>query len=285
MKIIKIALIGISFLVLGFAIVVAISDTTSGLKKTGTAPEYTAIRNGEHKTSLSVPWGTLGRELVSSGVIDANAFRSVFASRREAADLIDGDAEFITMDEKNADVVLAALWAFGLGNTNAILTSGPMMDGQYSDTTPPAGGFASTGGWTLADGDAMNHYAMHPFVQLSAEQQERVERVSKNVYRPCCNNPTHFPDCNHGMAMLGLLEILAKNGADESALYRAALAANRLWFPDTYDVIDAYAATTPTVESPADLVGRAYASGEGFARVRAAGAPKTGNSRGSSCGI
>ena len=30
-------------------------------------------------------------------------------------------------------------------------------------------------------------------------------KIAKGIYRPCCNNSTYFPDCNHGMAMLGLL--------------------------------------------------------------------------------
>src|SRR3989344_7376730 len=97
-----------------------------------------------------------------------------------------------------------------------------------------AGNFASTGGWTLAKGDAMDHYSAHPFIMLSREHQELVERVSKGIYRPCCNNSTHFPDCNHCMAMLGLLELMASQGVSEEDMWKAALAVNSYWFPDTY---------------------------------------------------
>ena len=35
-----------------------------------------------------------------------------------------------------------------------------------------------------------------------------VEEIAGNIYRPCCGNSTAFPDCNHGMAMLGLIELM-----------------------------------------------------------------------------
>ena len=48
------------------------------------------------------------------------------------------------------------------------------------------------------------------------------ERAAPFVYRPCCDNATHFPDCNHGMAMLGLLELMAAQGASEEEMFAAA---------------------------------------------------------------
>ena len=116
-------------------------------------------------------------------------------------------------------------WAFGLANKNPVLEEGPMRDPRYETAN-----FASTGGWTLATGDAMDHYSHHTFVAFTPDQQERLEKVSKNVYRPCCGNSTYFTDCNHGMAMLGMLEILAADNASESEMYAAAEAANALWF-------------------------------------------------------
>jgi hypothetical protein len=125
--------------------------------------------------------------------------------------------------------MLNMLWAFGLANKNPILENGPMMDPSYGG----AGNFASTGGWTLAKGDTMSHYSMHTLVTLSPAQQALVEKVAKNVYRPCCRNSTYFPDCNHGMAMLGLLELLAGEGATEEEMYKTAQDVNALWFPQS----------------------------------------------------
>src|SRR3989338_2228742 len=123
--------------------------------------------------------------------------------------------------------MLNMFWAFGLANKNPILESGPMMDTQYGG----AGNFASTGGWTLAKGDAMDHYSMHPLVTLTPEQQKIVDEVSKNIYRPCCGNSTYFPDCNHGMAMLGILELGASQGQSKQELYATAKSVNDVWFP------------------------------------------------------
>src|SRR3989344_1353776 len=97
-----------------------------------------------------------------------------------------------------AGYLLNLLWAFGLANKNPILEdASEMMNPGYGG----AGNFASTGGWTVAKGNAMGHYNMYALVTLSPEQQALVDRVSRNIYRPCCGNSTHFPDCNHGMAM------------------------------------------------------------------------------------
>lgn len=184
---------------------------------------------------------------------------------------------------ENVRTELNLLWALGLANENRILTEGPMMDPRYGG----AGNFASTGGWTLAKGDAMGHYAMHRFVVLTDAQQELVERVSKNIYRPCCGNPVYFPDCNHGMAMLGFLEIMAADGASEDEMYAAALAMNRKWFPDTYDAIDRYLSQKdmPSAEEDPKLaLSYDYSSAEGYRRILAEVAPSPSRG-GGSCGV
>jgi len=167
-------------------------------------------------TGVVIPWGDLSAKLVEAGVVDETKFRELSQ--------LQGN---IVMNEGNAHVMLNGLWAFGLANKNDILEHGPMMDRKYGG----AGNFASTGGWTLAQGSAMDHYSMHKMITLTPEQQKKVENTSKNIFRPCCKNSTYFPDCNHGMAMLGLLELLAKQGATEEELYQVAEKANTLWFP------------------------------------------------------
>jgi len=122
---------------------------------------------------------------------------------------------------------LNLLWSFGLANKNAILEKGPIMDPRYGGPQ----NMASVGGWTAAKGNVMDHYSMHELMMLTPDQQSLVEKVSKGVFRPCCKNSTYFPDCNHGMAMLGLLEILAAQGASEQELHAAAEKANSIWFP------------------------------------------------------
>src|SRR3989344_4109499 len=168
---------------------------------------------------LPVVWGDLGKRLIASGAIDERAFRELYAESggrtAEEEQLLSGEGNgALVMTNENAGTILNLFWALGLANRNPILEDETeMMNPAYGG----AGGFASTGGWTLArgpstgsgQGDAMEHYNMHSLVTLTSERQALVEKVSKNIYRPCCGNSTHFPDCNHGMAMLGLLELMA----------------------------------------------------------------------------
>ena len=178
----------------------------------------------------------------------------------------------------NAGFVLNLLWALGLGNNNRILTEGPMM--KYGD----AGQFASTGGWGLAQGEPMSHYSQHDLAVLTKEQQDLVERVSKNIYRPCCNNSTHFPDCNHGMAMLGFLELAASQGASENEMYDAALALNSFWFPNEYAAIREYIKKYSVNADPKTVLGAKYSSAAGYRNILSKIDPPKGAS-GGSCGV
>lgn len=189
---------------------------------------------------LPIDWGSLGQKMAEAGVIDAENFSRLYGNGGLPSDVralaFGPYAGAIRMDRENAGILLNLLWAFGLSNKNPILEEGPMNDPRYGG----AGVFASTAGWTIAQGDTMTHYSAHPFVSLTKEQQEKVKTVSKNIYRPCCGDPVYFPDCNHGMAMLGLLELLATEGASEDEMYRVALAVNSYWFSDTYMTLATY---------------------------------------------
>ena len=238
----------------------------------------------EAGVELPVVWGDTGKRLVEAGVIDREKWLELYSSlSEEEKRLLDGNSpEKLRITRENAEYLLNLLWAFGLANKNSILEEGEMSDPAYGG----AGGFASTGGWTLAKGSAMDHYSMHTFVTQTPEQQELVEKVSKNIYRPCCDNPTHFPDCNHGMAMLGLLELMASQGASESEMWEAALAVNSFWFPDTYLTIATYKLQRGTLwkdVDPREVLGRDYSSASGYARV--ASEVQSQGGQGSSCGV
>ncbi len=237
---------------------------------------------------LPVRWGDLGLKLASAGVIDRQKFDSIYASRggisevdrRLLEETNNGD---IRITSENAGFLLNLFWALGLGAKNEILENGPMNDSRYGG----AGNFASTGGWTLAQGNAMDHYSQHQFFVLTPEQQQLVEQVSKNIYRPCCDNSTHFPDCNHGMAMLGLLELMASQGAKEETMYKAALQVNAYWFPDTYLTIAQYLASKGVgwkEADPKELLGADYSSGSGYRRIKSQFTAPIQKS-GGSCGV
>ncbi len=222
--------------------------------------------------TLPARWGDLGEQLVKAGVIDETQFKAIYAQRGgltadEQALLDAPNNGNLTITPQNAGVVLNLLWAFGLGNKNPILENGPMQDPQYGG----AGRFASTGGWTIAAGNAMSHYSQHQFATLTADQQAVVEKISKNIYRLCCGNSTYFPDCNHGMAMLGLLELMASQGATEDQMYQAALAANSYWFPDQYRTLAQYFESKGVPWSSVDpraVLGQQYSSAQGYAQIQ-----------------
>lgn len=226
---------------------------------------------------LPVRWNNLGQQLTESGVLDRE---KIDGNRLREIDAM----EKLQITRENAGFLLNLLWALGLGNENPILTQGPMQDPRYGS----AGGFASTGGWTLARGSAMNHYAAHRFITLTADQQALVQSVAENIYRPCCNNPTHFPDCNHGMAMLGLLELMASQGVSEKEMYQTALTVNAYWFPDTYLTIAQYLASKGIAwedTDPKTLLGAEYSSASGYQRILQEVRPPNQQGGGGSCGV
>lgn len=222
--------------------------------------------------SLTLPWGDLGGKLVSVGALDREAFLSLYSGteREEARRLIETPGR-VTVTQKNAGIMLNLLWGLGLAQKSAILEKGMMMEPRFGG----ADKFASTAGFTIANKDPMEHYSRHLFLPISSEAEQLVKKVASTIYRPCCDNATHFPDCNHGMAMLGLLELLANEGATEQELYDATLVMNRLWFPEQYALIDRYLRQKGEEKPDAKtLVSKAFVSASGFARLaRAVEAP------------
>lgn len=238
---------------------------------------------------LPVTWGNLGKQLVDSGVIDAEKFKTIYESRGQFTEeynrLLFGQNDGkLKITKENSGYILNLLWALGLANSNPILDTGEMTDQRYGG----AGNFASTGGWTVAVGEAMDHYSRHSFIKLTPEQQALVDRVSKNIYRPCCGNSTHFPDCNHGMAMLGFLELLASQGVSEKDMYNTALTLNSYWFPDTYMTILQYMKEKGIVwtdTSAKEILGQNYSSGQGFARIASQVTAPTSSQGVGGCGV
>jgi hypothetical protein len=217
--------------------------------------------------------GDLGKRMAEAGVIDREKFLSLYAHdavlAKEAAYLLNADnTKALEITQTNAGLLLNFFWALGLGNKNEILEKGEMSNPRYGG----AQNFASTGGWTLAKGNAMEHYSRHTFFNLTSQQQALVEKISGGIYRPCCGNSARFPDCNHGMAMLGLLELMASQDASAEEMWQTALTVNSFWFPDTYLTIATYMQDRGVnweEVNPEEVLGINFSSAQGFARVAA----------------
>ncbi|MEK7661978.1 MAG: hypothetical protein AAB355_00540 [Patescibacteria group bacterium] len=238
---------------------------------------------------LPVTWGGMGVKLANAGVIDAERFREMYEKRGEFTDeyesLLSGrNNGRIKITKDNAPYLLNLFWALGLANKNPILDYGEMTDKRYGGAET----FASTAGWTMAEGNPMDHYSMHEFLNLTPGQQALAEKVSKGIYRPCCGNSTHFPDCNHGMAMLGLLELMASQGVSEKDMWKAALSANSFWFPDAYLTIAAYLKGKSVDWRSVDarkILGDDYSSSSGYTWVVSQIVKPEQENGGKGCGI
>ncbi len=128
---------------------------------------------------------------------------------------------------------------------------------------------------------------------LTREQQANVEEVAAAIYRPCCDNSTAFPDCNHGMAMLGLLELVAAQGATTDEMFEAAKYANAFWFTSqTLELATFFKAVEGSDFTAVDgrrLLGAEFSSASGFQQVHQQladrGLLEPTGAAGASCGL
>lgn len=224
--------------------------------------------------TLPIVYGQIGPQLIRAGAFDYNAFASVFEqsgtslSDEQRTILSDGSEASVTINLANARFLLNFFWAAGLATNNAILRTGKLI----AESSGRVESYASTGGWTLASRPLHAIYAGSNLAAVTPEQQARLQEAAAAIYRPCCNNATDFPDCNHGMAMLGILEQMAAQDATVDAMLDAAKHVNRFWFPEqTRDLTLFYAAqgTASFDEIPARwAVGLDRFSGTGYGQVR-----------------
>ncbi|HET7088831.1 MAG TPA: hypothetical protein VFL17_09290 [Anaerolineae bacterium] len=224
--------------------------------------------------TLPAKFGDIGPKLLAAGGIDFDRFVQLYEqggqplTDEQIAILKESSAASIVIDRENASFLLNVFWAVGLTNRNRILTEGPMMQGGKDQV----GNFASTAGWTMGARPPAELYASASLITLTSEQQLRLEEVAQSVYRPCCNNPTHFPDCNHGMAMLGLLELMASQGASSDEMFEAAKFINAFWYPQQTLEQAIYFEAAEGLDfsqvEPRTIVGVNYSSASGYRAVR-----------------
>ena len=185
------------------------------------------------KYTFKIKWMDLGKRMVEDGVIDkvklAQAVTGEDTLPNDLEKYFSSEQKQIDLTQDNSHFWVDVLWGLGLANKNSILEEGDMM------AQGDASNFASTGGWTLGKSEnPMVYYSEFTYINLSDKEQKIVEEIAGNVYRPCCGNSTVFPDCNHGMAMLGLIELMVSQNFSKDEIYKAALAFNTYWFPQTY---------------------------------------------------
>lgn len=247
---------------------VNLSQTTSSQDELVEVLKQEVIPYNGYSTSLK--WKDLGQQLVEAGVIDQKKFEQLFLNDPNSKDslkYLEGNwDENIVINENNSRFLVNTLWALGLVNRSKVLDEGPMRDKGIK-----TGNMASTGGWTLGTKDAMRHYSSREIIKLTAKQEELVQKIAESVYRPCCNNHTAFPDCNHGMAALGYIQLAVKEGLTEEQIYKDLLAFNSYWFPQNYIEMAVYFDKNGTKWNSVDAklaLSKDYSSATGAQRIK-----------------
>lgn len=224
------------------------------------------------KLDLGISFGEAIVKMVQVGAIDKNKFTQLYQERGGFGDLgekiLEQPAkEKVVVTQANSNLILNLLWPLGIANKTKVLAEGPMGT-QYKDQV---GNFASTGGWTLGKQEGGKLFNRFAIVSLTPEQEAEVKEIAEGIYRPCCGNSTYFPDCNHGAAMLGFLELAVAQGLSKEEIYKKALVLNAYWFPQTYAEAAVYfqakKGLTWDKVDPKEVLGANYSSGQGARAV------------------
>jgi len=179
---------------------------------------------------VGVSFGNSIQKLIKAGALDPKKLRS---SSDGLPDWVEGvltkpSTEAIRFSRDTALYLVDLLWPLGLSTKAAFNKKSPINTLQIP-------GFASTGGWHL--GRARNGYVYFnkiDAITMTVQQEAMVLEAATRMFRPCCDNSTFYQDCNHGSALLGLMELAASQGATAERLYQIALVANSYWFQNEY---------------------------------------------------
>jgi hypothetical protein len=206
-------------------------------------------------------------KLVENGVIDREKFNGIYKDRGgfplELKDVLDKpSSRQILLTRTNANYYVNLLWPLGLANYMSSNKESPINGKSLFN-------FASTGGWDLGkEENGGAYFNKFKIVELTPEQEALVTKIAQNAYRPCCNNSTFYQDCNHGSALLGLLQLGAAQGLSEDELYREALAFNSFWFPSNYIQTALYLKAVKNTDwdkvDPKTIMGKDYSSAGGW---------------------
>lgn len=224
------------------------------------------------KLDLGVAFGDTIIKMIEYGAIDKEKFLNLYEDRgglsgKEKEWLEKASDEKIVVTAANSGLILNLLWPLGIANKTNVLSEGPMGT-QYKDQV---GNFASTGGWSVGREDGGKLFNRFPLIKLTPDQEATVKELAENIYRPCCGNSTYFPDCNHGAAMLGFIELAVAAGMPKEEVYKKALVLNSYWFPQTYAELAIYFKAKKGISwskvDPKDILGADFSSGSGYRTI------------------
>lgn len=220
------------------------------------------------EADLGISLGDTVMKMVGLGAIDKEKFLALYDQRtplsQEQKDVMEKPvAGNLVVNQANANFILNLLWPLGIANKSSVLSEGPMGTQYKKDIA----NFASTGGWTLGKVDGGKLFDSLAILPLTADQETEVKEIASAVFRPCCGNSTYFPDCNHGAAMLGFIELAVSQGMPKEQIYKKALILNSYWFPQTYIELATYFKANETLSwdkvDAKEVLSEKYSSGQG----------------------
>ena len=239
--------------------------------------------------TLSFKWGGSVHKLVETGALNTSNLSIILNNSKQPLTTVEKGIlngtynGYIQFNSTNAEFVQLVLWSLGINNNNTILNNGPIINASIpyavqinnnatlnQKVTPQyvaSHYFASTGGYGPLGKLQLGGLNI---INLTSQQQALMYDVATHSYRPCCDNPTAFPDCNHGAAALGLIELLASQGANESQMYGAVRDFYQYQFPQQYAEIAAYFDSQGMNYSQVNssvVMGYSFSSYSGFSNV------------------
>jgi hypothetical protein len=246
--------------------------SSSTVTITAAAASPTPEKHAQEGIDPMVTFGNAITSMVRVGAIDKSKFTKLYAGDENllhnALMLLNEDSKRpVQVNQHNAGLILNMLWPLGISNQSDVLSKGPMGT-TFKDRM---NNMASTAGWILAVESGERYVNQLMLVPLRPDQQSMVVEISQHIYRPCCNNPTSFPDCNHGAAMLGYIELAVSQNLSPQRIYANALALNSLWFPKHYQLLNIWTRaernTSLNSSDPKTALGSRYSSAQSASEI------------------
>lgn len=187
---------------------------------------------------LPAKWENSIKQLVDDNALNVSALTQILNNSgqpltAQEQQILNGTSTInITINSSDSKFVLLVLWSLGINNNDTIISNGPIMKfGGNPDNLASTGGYGPLGTLQLGKLDILN---------LTPQEQMIANYTALNSYRPCCNNPTMFPDCNHGAAALGLIELMISQGANTTAVFTSLKEFNSFEYPQQYTELAMY---------------------------------------------
>ncbi len=239
--------------------------------------------------TLPFKWGDVVHKLVETGALNVSNLLIILNNSGQPLtpvekEILNGTYDgYIRFNSANTEFSQLVLWALGINNNNTIINNGPIINAstQYADQINSNAAsnqkvtvgyiasnyFASTGGYAPVGSLQLGGLDL---INLTSQQQALMYDVATHSYRPCCDNPTAFPDCNHGAAALGLVELLASQNANQTQMFSAIKYFYQYQFPQQYIKIAAYFdlhGENYSQVNPSEVMSYGFSSYTGFSNV------------------